>query len=169
MNPRHETNLNIDVLRLEGNGEPEPLLTTRFMERQGALAPDDRWLAYTSNEAGRHEVFVVPFPDASFKRQISTDGGAEPRWSGNGRELFYRNGNRVMAVAIETEPELNPGNPELLFEGPFGRGGFGTNYDVTADGDRFLMIRQEEGREQGELQIVLNWFEELERLAPTEN
>ena len=171
--------LDITLLRLDGNGELEPLLGTRFNELQAALSPDDRWLAYTSDEAGRSEVFVVPFPEASPKRQISTEGGAEPMWARDGRELFYRNGDKMMAVAIDTEPELSSAKPVLLFEGPYAQdesltSSFETplitNYDVAPDGEGFIMIQQEErGGSRAELEVVLNWFEELERLVPTEN
>ncbi len=168
--------LDITLLRLDGDVKPEPLLGTRSNELQAALSPDDRWLAYTSDETGRSEVFVVPFPEASGKRQISTKGGTEPRWARDGRELFYRNGDKMMAVAIDTEPELSPAKPVLLFEGPYAQGTslFGffdtppyTNYDVAPDGEGFIMIQQEErGGSRAELEVVLNWFEELKRLVP---
>ena len=171
--------LDITLLRLDGDGKPEPLLGTRFNELQAALSSDDRWLAYTSDETGRSEVFVVPFPEASPKRQISTEGGTEPMWTRDGRELFYRNGDKMMAVAVDTEPELFSAKPVLLFEGPYAQDvstlaffdtAWITNYDVAPDGEGFIMIQQEErGGSRAELEVVLNWFEELERLVPTEN
>ena len=168
--------LDITLLRLDGDGKPEPLLGTRFNELQAALSLGDRWLAYTSDEAGHSEVFVVPFPEASPKRQISTEGGTEPMWVRGGRELFYRNGDKMMAVAIDTEPELSSAKPVLLFEGPYAQDTFLTpsfdtptltNYDVAPDGEGFIMIQQEErGGSRAELEVVLNWFEELKRLVP---
>ena len=87
----------------------------------------------------------------------------------NGRELFYRNGDKMMAVPVSTEPELTLGRPEMLFEGNFEHGlyGFG-NYDVSSDGSRVVMVEHIATGERGELVVVLNWFEELKRLVPTD-
>ncbi len=164
-------NLDIGMVRLEGEGEPEMLLETSFNEHTPKLSPDDRWLAYVSNESGRDEIYVSPFP-GSGKVQISTEGGMEPMWSRDGRELFYRNGEKMMAVAISAGPELSPGKPTLLFEGRYDliEGPGASNYDVTPDGQGFVMIRTPEGPESlGTTQITLvqNWFEELRQLAPT--
>ena len=116
-------------------------------------------------------IYVRPFPGPGGKLQISTEGGVEPMWSRDGRELFYRIGGKMMAVAIATEPELAPGSPTLLFEGGdlsvVAGGNPATGYDVAPDG-RFVMIRAEEsagGTQQ--INVVLNWFGELERLGPT--
>ena len=99
--------------------------------------------------------------------QISTDGGTEPLWSPNGKELFYRNQDRMMAVSIQTEPTFDAGAPEVLFERAYALAPVNlfSNYDVDAQG-RFLMIK---GKDQGpgQINVVLNWFEELKRLVPT--
>ena len=102
------TGADIGVVHLEGEGEREPemLLQTSFAEHSGMLSPDDRWLAFVSDESGREEVYVRPFPGLDGKWQISTEGGTQPMWSRDGKELFFRNGDRMMAVAISTEPEL---------------------------------------------------------------
>ena len=178
-----ETGLDIGTVRLEADreAEPEMLLQTPFNEHTGMLSPDDRWLAYVSDDSGREEVYVTPFPGPGGRQPISTDGGSEPVWSRDGRELYYRNDEALMAVTIITEPEftegkapgLTAGKPTLLFEGPYlsglgPTGNPGTNYDVTPDG-RFVMIRAEEGAGATQIHVVLNWFEELERLVPTEN
>jgi serine/threonine-protein kinase len=164
------TGLDIGMVRLEGEREPEILLGTPFDEHTGMLSPDDRWLAYVSNESGREEIYVRPFPGPGGRMQVSTEGGTEPMWSPDGRELFYRNGEKMMAVAISSEPELAPGKPTLLFEGRYETGlVWGTpssNYDVAPDG-RFVMIRTAERPGLAQLNIVLNWFEELKRLVPT--
>jgi serine/threonine-protein kinase len=148
------------------------LLETPFDEHTGMLSPDDRWLAYVSNESGREEIYVRPFPGPGGKLQISTEGGTEPMWSRDGSELFYRNGNKMMAVAISTEPELAPGQPTLLFQREYETGLSaefpGSNYDVTPDG-RFVMIRIDESSGSRQIHVVLNWLEELKRLVPTEN
>jgi serine/threonine-protein kinase len=163
------TGRDIGMVRLEGERQPEMLLQTPFDEHTGMLSPDDRWLAYVSNESGRAEIYVRPFPGPGGRVQISTEGGMQPMWSRDGRELFYRNGNKMMAVAITMEPELNPGKPEVLFEGGYQIGGrISSNYDVTPDG-RFVMIRTDEKAAPAQINVVLNWFEELKRLAPVEN
>ena len=168
------TNRDIGMVRLEGEREPEMLLQTPSDEHTGMLSPDDRWLAYVSNESGRQEIYVRPFPGPGGKWPISTEGGTEPMWSRDGQELFYRNGEKMMAVAISTEPEFAPAKPTSLFEGVYETGGGpaggypGSNYDLTPDG-RFVMIRTDESSGPTQINVVLNWFEELKRLVPTEN
>ena len=103
-------------------------------------------------------------------QQISGDGGTEPIWSKDGKELFYRQLSKMMVVRIETDPELQPGVPEVLFESPYEFSELrGSNYDVAPDGKRFLMVRtaEQEIEKPWELHVVLNWFEELKRLVPT--
>jgi hypothetical protein len=131
------------------------------------LSPDGRWLAYTSDESGRPEVFVQPFPGPGAKSQISTGGGIEPVWSPNGRELFYLSGDRMMAVDISMSPGFKAGAPRALFEGRYLRSPNGVAaYDVAADG-RFLMVQPlHPDPPTNQIQIVLNWFEELRRIVP---
>ena len=132
------------------------------------FSPDGLWLAYVSDESGRSEVNVQPYPGPGGKRQISTEGGSQPVWARNGQELFYRNGNQMMAVEITTDPNFSPGTPRLLFEGDFQMGTVSrANYDVTLDGQRFVMLQQV-GPDSGATQInvVLNWFEELKQRVP---
>ena len=93
----------------------EPFLRTRFWESAPAFSPDGRWVAYVSDESGRQEIYVQPYPGPGGKSLISTDGGTEPLWNPNGRELFYRNGNKFMAVEIATRPVFAAGKPEELF------------------------------------------------------
>ena len=116
-------------------------------------------------ETGRRQVYVSPFPGPGGNFMISTDGGSFPRWSHSGRELFYRKGDKMMAVDVQTNPEFRAGAPKLLFEKRYA-----IAYDVDADGKRFLMIKPPAAQEAavGQLTIVLNWFEELRRQLPTE-
>jgi len=161
-------NMDIGMVPVEREGEPELILQTSFDEHTGMLSPDDRWLAYVSNESGRDEIYVTRFPPSG-KWQISTEGGREPVWSRDGRELFYRNGAKMMAVAISAGPEFSAGKPTLLFEGPYDlkEGPGASNYDVAEDG-RFVMIHTEAGSAgPAQINLVLNWFEELKRLVPT--
>ncbi len=125
----------IFVLPLGGERKLQSFLQTRFSEGGARFSLDGRWVAYHSNDSGRPEVFVRPFPGPGPKWQISTDGGSEPRWSRSGRELFYREGDKIMIVDVETRPAFHPSRPRTLFEAKFL-----FSYDVAPDG-RFLMIK----------------------------
>ena len=128
----------------------------------GRLSNDGHWIAYSTNENGGPEVFVESFPDRDYKKQISTEGGTYSRWAPNDNELFYRNGNKMMAVSFKTSPTFIPGKPRLLFEGQFGPG------DVTPDG-RFLMVQAVEPEQPAtKINIILNWFEELKEKVPVD-
>ena len=141
-----------------------------------ALGAEDGWgcrMAYQSNQSGQMEVYVRPFPNVDDGQwQISTGGGSQPLWASNGRELFYRRGDALMAVPVQAEPSFTPGTPEVLFEGEYFVGITGRAYDVAQDAERFLMITQDGGAEDTSappsLILVQNWFEELRRLVPTE-
>ncbi len=162
-----ETRADIWLLPLEGEKTPQALVHTHFDERIAALSPNGRWLAYQSDESGRFEVYVQAFPGLGGKSQISTDGGTGPVWARSGRELFYRNGDQMMAVPITTQSGFSAGEPRLLFEGRFERFERHPGYDVSPDGQRFLMVRTPPESEPRQINVVLNWFEELKRLVPT--
>jgi hypothetical protein len=137
------------------------------------VSPDGRWLAYQSAESGVGQVYVQPFPSLVGKWQISTEGGNSPRWARNGRELFYRNGQKMMAVDIETKEGFRASSPKLLFEGQYLGGPVGIQpgigYDVSPDGRRFLMIKPDSEPNAVQLQVVENWFDELRRRVATAN
>ena len=144
-------------------------LGTPATEGAPRFSPDGRWMAYVSDESGRAEIYVQPYPGPGGKWQISTDGGIEPAWNPNGRELFYRSGNRVMAVPVTTQPTFSAGRPTMLFEGGYLASPFpntGVTYDVTPDGQRFLMIKDAQTASATQINVVVNWFEELKRLVP---
>lgn len=150
------------ILPSAGDRQPRPFFTSPFTESNGAFSPDGRWLAYTSNESGRLEIYAQPFPSGGRKVQISTDGGEQPRWVRG--ELFYRNGGRVMVVELTTEPDLAVGTARMIVDRPYASGG-GYAFDVTSDGQRLLMIK--EGDQEAtatQISVVLNWFDELKRL-----
>ncbi len=155
------------VASFENGTEPQPLVATEFVEGLAALSPDGRWIAYFSDEPGESEVFVRPFPgtEDSERYLVSRGGGEEPRWSPRGNELFYRNGNRWMAVEITTDPEFSAGTPELVFEGGFANVP-GSSYDVSPDGRRFLVLAEAEPATYTSIRVLLNWFEELKERAP---
>lgn len=134
-----------------------------FRESAASLSPDGRWLAYTSDATGRDEVYVAPYPGPGATVPVSTDGGAQPLWARGGRELYYRIGSQVMVVDVELGEELAAGAPRLLFEGAFldlHHGGL--SYDVTSDGERFVMIAPIGGMAT-RLRLVTNWNEEVRR------
>jgi hypothetical protein len=143
---------------------PIPLATTKFPELAPSLSPDGNWLAYASEETGKEEIFIVPFPDAhSGKWSVSPNGGSEPLWSASGDELFYRDlrGN-LIAVEIATQPNLSIGASKILFNArAYLRSGLHRSYDVASDGEEFIMVREVEEVEPGEVIVVENWFAEL--------
>ena len=163
------TGFDIWVLRLTDR-KAQPFLRTPYNETSPRFSPDGRWLAYISNESGRYEVYVQPYPGPGGKWQISTEGGAEPAWNPNGRELFYRSGDKMMAVDIATQPGFTVGKSRALFAGWYeATPATFSNYDVTPDGQRFLMLKrsEQEASAPTQINVVLNWFEELKRRVPT--
>ncbi|MCZ6768889.1 MAG: protein kinase, partial [Acidobacteria bacterium] len=157
------------VLPIKGEREPQAFLATQFDERHPMFSPDGKWIAFTSNQSGQDEVYLKPYPEEGGIEQISTEGGREPLWGHDGNELFYRNGNTMMLVPVQTQPTLSAGLPRLLFEGSYvyDSPDFMSNYDLSPDGQRFLMV--EEPEVSTPINVVLNWFEELKRLVPTDN
>ena len=169
-----EHNLGIWTREMSEGASARPFLVSEAHDREGRLSPDGEWLAYRSDETGRDEVFVRPFPDAGGKWQISTDGGAQPMWAPNGQELFYTSGNRMMAVAVETDLGFKAGSPRLLFDTPLpALGGDPSRFSVSPDGQRFLVLTPAPADPSAEpapppqIHVVMNWFEELKRLVPT--
>ena len=163
-----ETKLDIWLLYLEEQRRVEPFLQTEFDEEHPMISPDGQWIAYTSNESGRTEVYVQPFPNGGRKWQISTNGGSGPRWARSGRELFYHEGPRMMVVAVETGADFIAGRTEFLFEvdGLYDAGQGGPNYDVTPDGRHFVFTLPKPQPPATQIHVVLNWLEELKRLVP---
>jgi Tol biopolymer transport system component len=144
--------------------ESKLLLGSEANEDEPALSPDGRWLAYTSDASGRREVVVRPFPDLGSKWQISSEGGFSPRWSRNGREIFYRDGTELMVVAVEGGKDFAAGRPRPLFKDSI-PAWLNGGYDVSPNGQSLLTMEiEEDGAKQ--IVVVLDWFEELKRLAP---
>ena len=161
----------IYLLSAQGDGSPQTFLSTPFVEREARFSPDGRWLAYRSDESGQDEVYVRSFPDGGGRQQISTNGGAQPMWAPNGGELFYKEGDRMMVVDIQTDPTFRASKPRLLYESRFPERvpGDPARFAVTADAQRFLTIvpSDESSAPDVKIVVVLNWFEELKRLVPT--
>lgn len=163
------TGWHIWMLRLEADRKPHPFQQTPSNEGGAKFSPDGRWLAYESDESGQREVYVRPFPGPGGKWPVSTEGGTEPVWARNGRELFYRNGDKMMVAVVETQPTFAAAKPRLLFEGHYKTSAyaFQQNYDVSPDGQRLLMIKaSEQESAAAQINVVLNWVEELRRLVP---
>jgi len=164
------TGRDIWVLRM-GDHKAQPFLRTQFNESVPAFSPDGHWLSYISDESGRYEVYVQPYPGPGGKYQISIEGGTEPVWNPNGKELFYRSGDKMMAVEISTQPSFSAGKPKMLFQGPYVPTAITfPYYDVSPDGQRFLMLKANERISPSSLTqiiVVQNWFEELKRRVPT--
>ncbi len=159
------------IMPLDGDREPSPFLQTQFTETAPTFSPDGQWVAYVSDESGGNQVYVLPFPGPGGKRQISTDGGVSPVWALDGQELFYLNGDQMMAVDIETEPGFRASTPRLLFEAGFIPDSIGVAaFGVTADGQQFLMVQDASiiisEAQRPQINIVLNWFEELKERVP---
>jgi len=146
---------------LQAAGEPVTLADASGQAWQAMLSPDARWIAYTSDESGRSEVYVRSAEPGGGRWQVSSDGGLQPHWSANGKELYYRNGDKMMVSSVVTQPAFSSGKPRVLFEGSFIMGGAVNDYDLTPDGGEFLMLRDDSPhRGLTEYKAVVNWFQE---------
>jgi hypothetical protein len=171
----YELGINIPIIRLplDADQRPHPLVEGSFNAGHAEVSPDGRWLAYSSNQSGRNEVYVQGYGREGPRHQISIGGGHSPIWRRDGAELFYLRAASpgstavsVMAVPVTTQPAF--GTPTKLFEGAYQRGLIVRNYDVTPDGQRFVMVREKERvpPRLTEMILVQNWFAELKRLVP---
>ena len=143
-------------------GEAVVFLKTEFHDAAPKFSPDSRFVVYTSDESGRFEVYVRSFPDGTGKRQISTSGGNQPRWSRDGKEIFYVERDTLMAVGVTTTPSFSADSPQVLFDHPgLDRGGVSPYYDVANDGQRFVLIGRPEGEKPVSIHVVQNWFAEF--------
>ena len=168
---RPETGHDIWILPMDGDRKPELFISSPNRDCCARFSPDGKWLAYVSNETGQHHVYVRPYPGPDGQWLVSGEaGGGEPVWSPDGAELFYRSADQMMVVSVQTKPTFNAGKPRLLFERAYVTNavapGLFQEYDISPDGQRFLMIK-EAGQEATQINVVLNWFEELKRLVPT--
>jgi hypothetical protein len=169
------TGNDILTLSVAGDRRPRALLETGSNEQYPEFSPDGRWLAYTSDESGRAEVYVQPYPGRGPRQQVTVDGATAPAWARNGRELFYRAAGdavglmKIMAVPVTTRPTFTAGASRMLFQGRYSATYPVRGYDVTPDGRRFLMAQQQEPPSIKVTQMVLvqNWFEELKRRVRT--
>jgi serine/threonine protein kinase len=174
---------NIGALTVDGEHEQRSLLKEIYVVTEPQISPNGKWMAYTSDESGQAEVFVRPFPDVDSggRWQVSTDGGRSPLWSPDGGDLFYRNGDAVMAVSVTTEPNFSLETPRTLFRGKYlsfsnlGNPRRLNSWDISPDGKRFLMIKPPVEIDDPstvevprKINIVVNWFEELKERVPVD-
>jgi Tol biopolymer transport system component len=154
-----------DIWVLPRNGPPRPLIATAHEERAGRLSPDGRWVAYHSDESGRLEVYVRPFPNVDDRKwTISTAGGRRPVWASSGRELFYAAGSALMRVPVTVQgTTFSAGTPELLFSGPFDLAT--TDFSITPDGSHFIMVEGDPNARPTQIHVVFGWTEEVAHLA----
>ena len=162
--------LDIGAVSMEGDCEHKVLLQDDYNETQPKVSPDEKWIAYQSDESGRYEIYIRPFPDVdSGKWTVSTKGGTEPKWSPDGRQLFYRSVDAIMMVAVKTEPTLNIETPKTLLSRVLDLSLLDTTsfWDVSKDGKKFLIIKKSEktvsseGKLLQRINVVTNWFEVL--------
>jgi eukaryotic-like serine/threonine-protein kinase len=162
------TSFDILTLSLRDPTKVQVLLKTSAYEGGPRLSPDKKWLAYVLNEGAQNDVYLRPYPAMDRRWAVSTQGGTQPVWNPTGKEIFYRSGDKMMAVDVDvtTSPEVKLSTPRVLFEQryAYGAGITFANYDVTRDGQRFIMVKDEVTG--GRLNVVLNWLTELNRLAP---
>lgn len=170
--PKHARD--IQALSLDGSRRVQSLVHSPAFDAAAEVSPDGRWLAYDSNESGQFEVYVRPYPETDRARwQVSAGGGRQPLWSRDGRELFYRDfSGAIMLVPVTLRPAFSSGPAAKIIEGSryTGSGPFlsARTYDLSSDG-RFLMLKPVESVSSRSIVVVLNWFEELRRLAPGGN
>ena len=158
--------LDIMSLSLRDPRKVTSLVATAAYEGGARLSPDGKWLTYVSNETGRNEIYLRPFPGPGERWQVSTAGGTQPVWNPSGKELFYRVDKKLMAVEVTTQPAVALSPPRQLFEAEvlYGAGVTIANYDVSRDGQQFVMVKADPS--SGRLNAVLNWFADPSRLAP---
>ena len=162
--PQGKTKLDVWILPLFGDRRPFALVQSEFDETYPEFSPNGRWLAYTSNESGRDEVYVMPFPQAGGKWLISGSGGSQPKWRRDGKVLYYLGGDyKLIAVSIQEKgAALEVGQSRPLFQArPVSA--FGNLFDVSADGKRFLIPTSTEPGNAEPITLVVNWTAELKK------
>jgi hypothetical protein len=165
-----DTAADLNVLTLDAPAERAvtPFARTAFDELSGLFSPDGKWIAYTSNESGRHEVYVQPFPETGAKVMVSTHGGSQPRWRGDGRELFYLTPDpTLMAVPVKPDSPFSVGTPARLFKAPVANPLWGRNHYVPSwDGRRFLVnVLTPDRNDPQRLVVVVNWTAALPQMS----
>jgi serine/threonine-protein kinase len=145
-----------------GDSRPAAFLQTRYVETMPAFSPDGRWLAYVSDESGRSEIYVQAINEPRQRYAIGADGGTEPVWGPDSRELFFRSGDAMMVARVTTAPGFKAERARRLFSAPFLRSEDRTTYDISPDGQKFVFTRDKaQAAFPGQIDIILDWFDEL--------
>jgi len=156
------------VVPLKGDKKPWKYLDSKFDEYEASVSPDGKWLAYLTNESGTYQGYVRSFPGKEGKWQISTDVIEEPRWSPDGKTIYYRKGSQLVSVSVSTSPTFSAGIPKLLISGfPSMNVDSGISYDITSDGKYFITTTPVKGSTLKSISIVLNWTDEIAALTKT--
>jgi len=154
-----ETRTDLWYVSATDKGEPRPFLQTKAHETCGQFSPDGKWVAYSSDESGAYQIYVQAFASGG-KRQVSRDPGIQPRWSGDGKELFFHSydSDAVMAVDIRAGAAIEAGIPRKLFDAVVAPGQGGINYAVTANGQRFIIPTETRASVAEPITAILNWI-----------
>ena len=157
------TRTDIWILPLHGEPKPRPFVQTAYTEWSPAFSPDGHWIAYESDESGRSQIYIQPFPGPGGRWQISNEDGTRPFWNHDGRELYYINEKKVMVVPIQGGASFSAGTPRVLFEGDFFASGH--FYDISPNGQQFFFIKDvTPAGAPTEVNVILNWSSEIKRL-----
>jgi hypothetical protein len=155
---RTGNNFDVGVKDLQGNGKPLMLLSSPFSELQPHFSPDGRWFVYSSDELGQSEIFVRRFPMTEEKWRISTAGGQQPSWRGDGKEIFFLAlDDKLMAATVSAGSQFSSGAPQPLFSSGLTLEAVGNQYAASADGQRFLMAVPTQGLDSSLFRVLLNW------------
>ena len=164
---------NVDLLLVDALADPpassiRSVLREPFTENFAQLSPNGKWLSYMSDESGHWQIYVVSYPDQETKRLVSSTGGEEPRWSPDGSEIIYRYGSQWFSASFSDDPSLELGSPNVLFEGPYINIP-GYSWDISPDGDRFLLVENPAQNEPlTKLVVITNFFDEIQRRLPVD-
>ena len=153
-----------DLWMLAPDGRTTPLVVTPFNEDSASISADGRYVAYVSDESGRREVYAIPVSGSGDRVAVSINGGSGPVWSRDGRELFYRAGDDLISVPVQTTSGLVLGERTKLLDLSEYDSGYLHEFDVSADGQRFLVIRTERESRPTRLDVILNWFDDLRKV-----
>ena len=153
------------LMDMQNNNQFSEFIATEARERHPRLSPDNKWVAYQSDESGKYEIYVTRFPEKGSRWQISSNGGVDPLWSPDGNKIYYRNMEDVLSAEIYDIKEFRTGKPEVLFSGKFRQATvMGWYYDIHPNGDKFVMVKGGEiDTTQNDINIIKNFDKEIER------
>ncbi|MGA9885001.1 MAG: protein kinase [Candidatus Acidiferrales bacterium] len=154
-----------DLEAAEPAGPPVPFVTNPFNNVRAEFSPDGHWILFQSDQSGSPQLYVRPYPGPGGQVQVSTDGGSGGRWSRDGRQIFYRNGDKMMAVSVAAKPQLTADRPEIIFQGHYTAYDAVLNYDVDPGGNRFLMQSGGSNTASSEIDVLVNWGGQLSRIV----